>query len=81
MDLDDGSKEMSALDDRTTALSVRADEEVAGGDESEDLRRIRSFLFPPQIPDVDDWGIPPESNEACDPEVEVGDDDHIVHST
>jgi hypothetical protein len=75
MDVDD-AKQTSVSDDGTMH-STRADpdEEVAGGDGdgSGDLGKIRSVLFPPPIPDVDDWGIPPESQNPCDPEVEVGD--------
>ena len=75
MDVDD-AKQTSVSDDGTM-FSTRADldEEVAGddGDGSGSLGKIRSVLLPPPIPDVDDWGIPPESQNPCDPEVEVGD--------
>ena len=73
MDVDD-AKQTSVSDDGTM-FSSRADldEEVAGGDGSGGLGKIRSALFPPPIPDVDDWGIPPESQEPCDPDVEVCD--------
>jgi len=80
MDLDD-AKQASASDDGTM-FSTRADldEEVAGGDGSGGVGRIRSLLCPPPIPDVDDWGIPPESQNPCDPEVEVG-DRRMAHMT
>ena len=57
-----------------TGPAVRADpdEEIAGGDGSEGLGKIRHLLSPPPIPDVEDWGIPRESQKPCDPEVEVG---------
>lgn len=73
MDVDD-AKQMPMSDDGTmSSVRVDLDEEVAGGDGSGDLGKIRSILRPPPIPDVDDWGIPPESQKPCDPEVEVGD--------
>ena len=33
----------------------------------DELTRIRALLHPPPIQGVDDWGIPPESSEPCDP--------------
>jgi len=68
----DDVKQTSVSEDGTM-FSPRADldEEVAGGDGSGDLGKIRTVLFPPPIPGVDDWGIPPESQKPCDPEVEA----------
>ena len=41
-------------------------------DESQDeLSRLRALLYPPPIPGVDDWGVPPESSEPCDPALYV----------
>lgn len=37
----------------------------------DELSRIRALLRPPPIPGVDDWGIPPESTEPCDPAIQV----------
>ncbi|THV02796.1 hypothetical protein K435DRAFT_962772 [Dendrothele bispora CBS 962.96] len=41
----------------------------------EELKHIRSLLVPPPIPDVIDWGIPPEPApeecEPCDPAIEA----------
>ena len=37
----------------------------------DELSRIRALLHPPPIPGVDDWGIPPESSEPCDPALYV----------
>lgn len=36
-----------------------------------EISQIRAFLQPPSIPGVEDWGIPPETTEPCDPEIEV----------
>ena len=47
------------------------DGEVAGSDGSGSWGKIPHVPPPPQIPDVEDWGIPPESQRPCDPEVEV----------
>ena len=56
-----------------TVSTARADPdgEVAGSDGSGSLGKIAHVLCPSQIPDVMDWGIPPESQRPCDPEVEV----------
>ena len=71
----------TSVSDDGTMSSARADlyGEVAGDDVSGGLGKIRRVLCPPPIADVDDWGIPPESQQPCDPEVEVG-DRRIVHS-
>lgn len=53
------------------ATHADPDWEVAGGDGSGGLGKIRHLLSPPPIPDVENWGIPPESQGPCDPEVEV----------
>ncbi|KAI0332901.1 HCNGP-domain-containing protein [Cubamyces sp. BRFM 1775] len=34
--------------------------------EDDELARIRQLLRPPPIPGVEDWGIPPEPDTACD---------------
>ncbi|KZP33864.1 HCNGP-domain-containing protein [Athelia psychrophila] len=36
-----------------------------------EILQIRAFLQPPSIPGVEDWGIPPETTEPCDPEIEA----------
>jgi len=63
-----------SVSDDGTVSSTQADlnGEVTGGDGSGGLGKIRRVPCPPPIPDVDDWGIPPESQNQCDPEVEVG---------
>jgi hypothetical protein len=72
------SREMDVEEERPTSgledgmVHVDLDGEVAGGDELGGLGEIRRVLCPPPIPDVADWGIPPESQKPCDPEVEVG---------
>jgi hypothetical protein len=49
-------------------------------DPPDELTRIRSLLRPPPIPGLDDWGIPRQSTEPCDPAIEAS--FHIfVHST
>jgi len=40
-------------------------------DPQDELTRIRALLQPPPIPEVDDWGIPPASNEPCDPVIQT----------
>ncbi|KAG6852662.1 hypothetical protein C0991_010116, partial [Blastosporella zonata] len=35
----------------------------------DEISRIRSLLFPPPIPDVDDWDIPPASTGSPDPAI------------
>lgn len=37
----------------------------------DELSRLRALLHPPPIPGVEDWGIPPQSTEPCDPAIEV----------
>lgn len=41
------------------------------GTPSDELTRIRMLLRPPPMPGVDDWGIPPEPQGDCDPEIEA----------
>ncbi|KAF8634229.1 hypothetical protein AX15_000993 [Amanita polypyramis BW_CC] len=36
---------------------------------TDEISRIRRLLRPPPIPDVEDWGIPPESQQPCDPAI------------
>jgi len=73
-EVDADAKATSVSDDGTMS-SPHADlyREVAGSDGSGGLGKIRRVLCPPPIVDVDDWGIPPESQQPCDPEVEVSD--------
>jgi len=35
--------------------------------EQDEITRIRGLLRPPPIKGLTDWGIPPETSEACDP--------------
>jgi hypothetical protein len=37
----------------------------------EELARIRALLKPPPIAGVEDWGIPPESTEPCNPAIQT----------
>ena len=77
LDTDDKDTREMDVDAKGTSVSdegARADldEEVAGSDGSGGMGKIRHVLCPPPIADVDDWGIPPESQRPCDPGVEVG---------
>lgn len=40
--------------------------------EKESLAQIRACLLPPPIPGVKDWGIPPPTDEPCNPSLKVG---------
>ena len=57
----------SAISNDATTSSER----VATEDPPDELARIRLLLRPPQIPGLDDWGIPPESTAPCDPVIEA----------
>ncbi|KDQ58725.1 hypothetical protein JAAARDRAFT_128486 [Jaapia argillacea MUCL 33604] len=50
----------------TTATSSEHEDASEFPDE---LGQIRALLRPPPIPGVENWGIPPESTEPCDPAV------------
>jgi len=47
------------------------DQRAATDDPPDELTRIRSLLRPPPIPGLEDWGIPPQSTEPCDPVIEA----------
>lgn len=47
------------------------DENGGNGGELDELSRIRALLHPPSTPGIPDWGIPPEPEEECDPELEA----------
>lgn len=51
--------------------ATRSSDLEATDDPPDELARIRSLLWPPPIIGLDDWGIPPQSNEACDPAIEA----------
>ena len=70
MDAEDAKQPPPSEDGTVSSARVDPDEEVTGSG-SGGMGKIRSMLCPPPIPDVDDWGIPPESQMPCDPEVEV----------
>lgn len=40
--------------------------------ENELLTQTRACLLPPPIPGVQDWGIPPPTDQPCDPSLKVG---------
>lgn len=61
------SREMDSAMDGSSSSS-----HAAPPDEFKDeLSRIRGLLHPPPIAGIDDWGIPPESSEPCDPTLYV----------
>ena len=37
----------------------------------DEMSQIRALLLPPPIEGTEDWGIPPESAEPCDPALQV----------
>jgi len=37
----------------------------------DELSRVRSLLWPPPIPGLEDWGIPPPSTQPCDAAIEA----------
>lgn len=39
--------------------------------DAEELGRLRELLLPAPIEGLEDWGIPPETSEPCDPALEV----------
>ncbi|KZT72853.1 HCNGP-domain-containing protein [Daedalea quercina L-15889] len=41
------------------------------GEEDDELARIQRLLRPPEIPGVEDWGIPPPPSTPCDPALET----------
>lgn len=49
-------------------MDISPSSQAVPSDKSQDeLSRIRDLLHPPPILGVEDWGIPPESSEPCDP--------------
>lgn len=48
--------------------SIRA---VPSDEFQDELSRIRALLHPPPIPGVNDWGVPPESSDPCEPALYV----------
>ncbi|KIL60279.1 hypothetical protein M378DRAFT_187799 [Amanita muscaria Koide BX008] len=45
------------------------DEDNGSSTPVDQLTRIRQLLKRPPIPGVQDWGIPPDSQQACDPAI------------
>lgn len=51
---------------------LRDTQPVAGSSvDPHGVTRLRELLKPPPIPDVVDWGIPPEPSTPCDPVIQV----------
>ncbi|KAF8825803.1 HCNGP-domain-containing protein [Lentinula edodes] len=59
--------------DNLASTSTTGSSQMSSTPEPEDvhLARIRALLCPPPIPGLADWGIPPEAETACDPELEA----------
>ncbi|KAJ7083251.1 HCNGP-like protein-domain-containing protein [Mycena epipterygia] len=57
--------------DEAQASTSNAVASSSNTDPQDELTRIRSLLRPDPIPGVDDWGIPPESTELCDPAIQT----------
>lgn len=46
--------------------------------DQDELTQIRALLRPPPTPGVQDWGIPPETTEPCDPALSVRPRSYII---
>lgn len=72
---DDVKKVETAAEEQPDATGLpKSTSQITLSDDVEpedELMRIRALLHPPPIPGVDDWGIPPEASEPCDPALEV----------
>lgn len=55
------------------------DERQLDIEQEDELAVLRKLLRPPDIPDVQDWGIPPESDKPCDPAIAVSIPKGITH--
>lgn len=44
----------------------------------DEITRIRQLLRPPPIPGLKDWGIPPETQQPCDPAIAVSHDSKLA---
>lgn len=62
------TRETDVSMDNMSPSSSRA---VPSNELQDELSRIRALLHPPSIPGVNDWGIPPESSEHCEPALYV----------
>ncbi|KAJ7726709.1 HCNGP-like protein-domain-containing protein [Mycena maculata] len=56
---------------RQNAVASSSGSSSMEGGPGDELTRIRTLLQPPPIPGLDDWGIPPESTEPCDPAIQT----------
>ncbi|KAF9821666.1 hypothetical protein IEO21_00512 [Rhodonia placenta] len=72
---DDVKKVETAAEEQPDATGLpKSTSQITLSDDVEpedELMRIRALLHPPPIPGVDDWGIPPEASEPCDPALEA----------
>ncbi|KAF7331639.1 HCNGP-domain-containing protein [Mycena kentingensis (nom. inval.)] len=55
---------------RSPNRNAEASSSRALSEPQDELARIRELLTPPPIPGVEDWGIPPATEEPCDPAIQ-----------
>jgi len=48
---------------------ISSSSQLGSEEPPDELSRIRALLCPPPVPGVEDWGIPPESTEPCNPAI------------
>jgi hypothetical protein len=72
-DIADDSKQASTSTSPSLPSAALPSSNVQGivEEHPDELSQIRHLLRPPPIPGMDDWGIPPESTEPCDPAIKV----------
>ncbi|KAJ7060857.1 HCNGP-like protein-domain-containing protein [Mycena amicta] len=56
---------------KTQDQNAEASTSRSSSEPQDELARIRELLWPPPIPGVEDWGIPPASQEPCDPAIQT----------
>lgn len=57
--------------DTSMDISPSSSRTVLSDEPQDELSRIRALLHPPPIPGANDWGVPPESAEPCEPALYV----------
>lgn len=51
--------------------SIAGQSNLPDDEPPDEMSQIRALLLPPPIEGTEDWGIPPESTEPCDPALQV----------